>query len=29
MHNYELFSMKDNKSIIKMFTRFTDIIKEL
>ena len=29
MHIYELFSMKDDESIIKMFTRFTNITNEL
>ena len=28
MHIYELFSMKDDESIIKMFTRFTNITNE-
>ena len=25
VHNYELFSMKENKTIVEMITRFTDI----
>ena len=29
MHGFELFSMKDNGSIIEMFTRFTNIINGL
>ena len=29
MHGFEIFSMKDNESIIEMFTRFTDIINGL
>ena len=29
MHSYELFFMKDDESIVEMFTRFTNIINEL
>ena len=26
VHNYELFSMKENETIVEMITRFTDIV---
>ena len=29
VHNYELFKMKSDESITKMFIRFTDIINDL
>ena len=29
VHNYELFSMKETKTIVKMITRFTDIVNGL
>ena len=29
MHDYELFSIKDFKSIVKMFSRFMMIVNEL
>ena len=29
VHNYELFFMKENKTIIEMITRFADIVNGL
>ena len=29
VHNHELFSMKENETIVKMITRFTDIVNGL
>nr|CAN70892.1 hypothetical protein VITISV_039825 [Vitis vinifera] len=29
VHNYELFSMKENETIVEMITRFTDIVNGL
>ena len=29
VHSYELFAMKDNESIVEMFTRFTNIMNGL
>ena len=29
VHNYELFSMKENETIVEMITRFTDIVNRL
>ena len=29
VHNYELFSMKENETIVEMNTRFTDIVNGL
>lgn len=29
VHDYELFSMKENKSIKDMYTRFNDIVSKL
>ena len=29
VHNYELFSMKENETIVEMITRFTNIVNGL
>ena len=29
IHNYELFSMEENETIVEMITRFTDIVNGL